>query len=295
MRTSLVSLAGYGAKKLWQDVLCRRQWYLAVRPGDGDPLRAKFAAEPFTPLFPPGKTGWADPFLVRQGGRLWLFLEEIPYKSKGHICATELLPGGATGAPRRILEEPFHLSYPHVFEFEGQMHMVPESAKARQVRLYRAVEFPWRWELSRVLLDDVPATDATFLKDGTGWWLFATVRPEGGSSWNRLHLFRGESLFGPYRPHPLNPVVSDVRRARPAGRIIRKDGRILRPAQDCSGWYGRALAMMEITRLTETDYEEREVARLEPGLIPESVCLHSFAADEGIEVVDGQRFVPLWR
>jgi len=88
--------------------------------------------------------------------------------------------------------------------------------------------------------------------------------------------------------------VSDVRRARPAGRIIRKDGRILRPVQDSSGWYGRALAMMEITVLTETDYEEREAARLEPERIPGSVCLHSFAADNGIEIVDGQRFVPIW-
>jgi len=289
------SLAGYGLKKLWQDVFCRRQWHLAMRTGNGDPLRANFAAEPFTPLIVPGKTGLADPFLVRRNGRAWLFAEEIPYRKKGMISVMELLPDASLSEPRLVLEEPFHLSYPHVFGFEGQMYMVPESAGARQVRLYRAVEFPWRWELERVLLDNVPATDATFLQDETGWWMFATLRPDGGSSWDELHLFRSGSLFGPYRPHPLNPVVSDVRRARPAGRIIRKDGRILRPAQDSSGWYGRALAMMEITVLTETDYEEREAARLEPERIPGSVCLHSFAADNGIEIVDGQRFVPIWR
>ena len=68
---SLASLAGYGLKKLWQDVLCRRQWYLAIRPGNGDPLRKGFATEPFRPLIPKDKTGWADPFLVRHGGRTW--------------------------------------------------------------------------------------------------------------------------------------------------------------------------------------------------------------------------------
>jgi len=294
-RGSFALPAGYGLKKLWRDVFCRRQWYLAIRSGNGDPLRPGFTTEPFRPLFPPGKTGFADPFLVRHNGRVWLFVEEIPYRQKGVISVMELLPGGATGEPKRILEEPFHLSYPNIFEFDGRMYMIPESAKARQVRLYRAVEFPWRWELDRVLLDDVPATDTTLLQDGKGWWAFATVRPEGGSSWDRLHLFRSESLFGPYRAHPLNPVVSDVRRARPAGRIIRQDGRILRPAQDSSGWYGRALAVMEITRLDETGYEEREVVRLLPELIPQSVCLHTFGAEGGIEVVDGQRFVPLWR
>ena len=288
-------LARYGLTRAWEDIFHRRQWYLGIRPGDGDPLRPGFSTQPFQPLIPPGKTGWADPFLFGRDGRAWLFIEEIPFGKKGVLSVMEKLPDGGWSAPRRVLEEPFHLSYPNVFEHQGQMYMIPETAGAGQVRLYRATDFPGGWVLDRVLLEDAPGTDATLLEHDGAWWMFVNLRAPGGSSWDELHLFRGESRLGPFHPHPLNPVVSDVRRARPAGRIIRRGGRIFRPAQDCSWWYGRALAVMEITRLDETGYEERPAARLEPQLIAGSFCLHAFEAEGALEIVDGQRRAPLWR
>ncbi|WP_051272666.1 glucosamine inositolphosphorylceramide transferase family protein [Fundidesulfovibrio putealis] len=291
----LGELAAYGLTRAWQDIFHRRQWFLAVRPGNGDPTRPGFSQEPFVPLLPPGKTGWADPFLFTRDGRTWLFIEEIPFGKKGVLSVLELLPDGGWSDPRRVLEEPFHLSYPNVFEHDGQMYMVPETAEAGQVRLYRATDFPGGWVLDRILLNDAPGTDATFVEHGGVWWMFVNLRAPGGSSWDELHLYRGESRLGPFRPHPLNPVVSDVCQARPAGRIIRRGGKLYRPAQDCSGWYGRALAVMEITRLDEAGYEERPASRLEPELIAGSFCLHTFEAEGALEVVDGQRRVPLWR
>lgn len=287
--------ARWGLKRAINDLFMRRQWFLATRPGTGDPSRPGFASDPFTPLHPPKGTGLADPFLFAHEGRDWLFVEEIPGRSKGVISVMESLPDGSFGPPRRVLTEPFHLSYPNIFEHQGQIYMVPESAQAHQARLYRATAFPVEWTLDRILIDGLPVTDATFLSHGGKWWLFASVKPRGGSSWDELHLFVAEDRLGPYRPHPANPVVSDVRRARPAGRIFSRNARLYRPAQDCSACYGRALAVMEITRLDETAYEEREAARLEPGLIPGSFCLHTLEARQGLEIVDGQRFVPLWR
>jgi len=149
--------------------------------------------------------------------------------------------------------------------------------------------------LDRVLLDGVAASDATFLEHGGRWWLFATIKRPGGSSWDELCLFHAPERFGPYAPHPLNPVARDVRRGRPAGRILERDGRLFRPAQDSSGHYGRALALMEITRLDPEGYAERPACRLEAALAPGSFCLHAFEAQGSLEVVDGQRFVPVWR
>ncbi|GFK95242.1 hypothetical protein NNJEOMEG_03100 [Fundidesulfovibrio magnetotacticus] len=287
-------LAAWGLERAWFDLLHRRQWYLALRPGDGDPMAPDFATRPFTPLFPPKGTGWADPFLFEHNGRRWLFAEEIPGQGRGRLCVLEERPGGGFGAARRILEEPFHLSYPQVFAHGGQVWMVPETGAAGQVRLYRCTDFPLRWELDRVLLEG-PAADATFLEHGGRWWLFATLKRPGGSSWDELHLFHAPDRFGPYEPHPCNPVVRDVRRARPGGRVFLRGGRLYRPGQDSSGHYGRALAMLEITRLDAQGYAERPVARLEAGLVPGSFCLHAFEAQGGLEIVDGQRFVPIWR
>lgn len=287
-------LAGFGLKRAWQDIFHRRQWFLAMRDGNADPLRPGFSSTAFKPVLPPRGTGWADPVLFARDGRTWLFVEEIPGQGKGVLSVMELFPGGGLGQPRRVLEEPFHLSYPRVFEHGGEVYMIPETAQARQVRLYRATDFPGGWVLDRVLLDHAPATDATFLEHQGTWWMFVNIRPEGGSSWDELHLFRGESRLGPFHPHPLNPVVSDVRRARPGGPFIRRGDRLFRPAQDCSGWYGRALAVMEVTRLDERGYQEREAARLSPELIPGSFCLHTLETKGALEVVDGQRRVPLW-
>lgn len=288
-------LAAFGLKRAWQDIFHRRQWHLALRPGNGDPLRSGFSIQRFTPVYPPKGLGWADPVVFVKDGRRWLFIEEIPGQGKGVLSVMELTPDGGLDKPSRVLEEPFHLSYPRVFEHEGTVYMVPETAQAKQVRLYRSTEFPGGWVLDRILLDDVSATDATFLEHGGSWWMFVNIREEGGSSWDELHLYRSDTRFGPFEPHPLNPVVSDVRRARPAGLIIKRGSRLFRPAQDCSSWYGRALSMMEIIRLDESGYEEREAARLEPELIPGSFCLHTFESEGTLEIVDGQRRVPFWR
>jgi len=297
-------LARWGLTRAWQDLLHRRQWFLGVRLGNGDALAPDFATRPFTPLYPPRGTGWADPLFFRRDGRTWLFIEEIPPSGRGVLSVMEY-DGQGFGPPRRVLEEPFHLSYPNVFEHGGEVYMLPETSQAGQVRLYRATDFPGGWVLDRVLLDGLRAVDATLVEHGGAWWLLANVRGERGSSWDELHLFKGGSPLGPFAPHRLNPVVSDVRRARPAGRVVRAGGRLLRFGQDCSGWYGRALAVLEITRLDDDGYEERLLTRLEPGLIEGSFCLHTFdaapgnsladGAQAGLEVVDGQRRVPLWR
>ncbi|MFP5239390.1 MAG: hypothetical protein ACLGQW_06135, partial [Acidobacteriota bacterium] len=217
-------LARWGLTRAWQDILHRRQWFLAVRPGDGNPAAPGFATRPFTPLYPPKGTGWADPLFFSRGGRSWLFIEEIPPSGRGVISVMDY-DGRAFGPPRRVLEEPFHLSYPNVFEHGGEVYMLPETSQAGQVRLYRATDFPGGWVLDRVLLDGLRAVDATLVEHGGVWWLMANVRGERGSSWDELHLFKGPSPLGPFTPLRLNPVVSDVRRARPAGRIARVGGR----------------------------------------------------------------------
>ena len=37
-----------------------------------------------------------------------------------------------------VLDEPFHLSYPYVFDHESETYMIPEAKGSNSVRLYRA-------------------------------------------------------------------------------------------------------------------------------------------------------------
>lgn len=206
----------------------------------------------------------ADPFLIR-GDSVWhLFFESIRgnrwtrTRTGGVIAHATSIDGIRWQFQGVVLDEPYHISYPHVFEWEGQYYMIPETRAAGQVRLYRAAPFPERWELARVLLEGAYA-DATPLHWQGRWWLFAersTGRRNRGTN-DTLRLFQARDLMGPWEEHPLSPIVAgDGRAARPAGRMLVHEGRLYRFAQVDVPSYGRSVRAFEITRLTPTEYEE---------------------------------------
>jgi hypothetical protein len=153
-----------------------------------------------------------------------------------------------------VLEEPFHLSYPHVVAEGGTFFLVPESYQAGGVRLYRADGFPRRWSFVETLLAG-ELVDPSVFRFGGGWWMFAASPALHAAD---LRLFMAPQLRGPWREHPESPVVrGDPVRARPAGRTIVHDGMPLRFAQDCSARYGSAVSAFAIVELTPSRYRER--------------------------------------
>lgn len=239
---------------------------------------------------------YADPFPIVVRGETWVFVEDLEHRTgKGVISAVRFDERGPAGPPRPVLEEPHHLSYPCVFEHGGTIWMVPESSARGTVDLYRATAFPGGWVREATLLDGLTASDATPFRHEDRWWMTATVRDGGGYS-DALHLWSAESLTGPWRAHPGNPVLIDAATARPAGHVVRRGGRLVRPVQDCSTGYGAALALAEITRLDESGFEQAIVARLGPGPLWPGRRLHTLNRAGRIECIDGSavspRFLP---
>jgi hypothetical protein len=152
--------------------------------------------------------------------------------------------------------------------------------------LYRAERFPGGWTPHEVLLDGVYAVDPTLVAvDGT-WWMFVNIGVEGTLNYDELHAFHAPQPFGPWTPHRANPVKSDVRNARPAGRLFWWNGDLYRPSQDCSGLYGSAIVFNRVTRLTPSEFEETPVSRLEPRWAPNLLGAHTINAAPGITVTD---------
>ena len=122
--------------------------------------------------------------------------------------------------PYPVLERPYHLSYPFVFEHDGNTYMLPETAANGTIELYECEEFPHRWVLKKTMMEGVYAVDSTLHFHEGRWWLFTNIRDnEGASSDDELFLFFADSpLAENWTPHPLNPIVSDASCARPAGR-----------------------------------------------------------------------------
>ncbi|ODT09629.1 MAG: hypothetical protein ABS35_42790 [Kaistia sp. SCN 65-12] len=261
-------------------------WYVAWRERqDLSDTLPVIGPAGFHRLADDGQRFYADPFLWEQDGRRFLFVEEFPYSTgKGVISLSEVGRDGKVETPRVVFETDCHLSYPFLFAHEGAVWMIPETSGRRTVELYRADPFPDRWTLHSVLLDDVDLGDATLQQVGDSWWMFAASRERWTSSWDALSLYHAPSPFGPWQAHLGNPVMVDLRSARPAGRILDIDGRLVRPVQNCDGLYGAALGFAEIRSLTPSDYAQTLSATALPW--GDNLGLHSFNRSATLEVID---------
>jgi len=282
------------AANRWRALGWRDQWRIGYYQSD-EAADLTRPPENLRLLVPPHDHDWADPFIVERHGRRFIFFEELPYVAgKAHISAVEIRPDGEAGVPRRVLERPYHLSYPFVFGWEGELYMLPETAQNGTVELYRCEEFPGRWTLHKVLLEGIRGFDATLLREQDRWWLFVNVAESGADPSEELHLYWSESPLGPWQPHAANPVISDVRCARGAGPLFRRDGVLYRPSQDCSLAYGRAVSINRVDALDPLRYEETSVGRVGPEWLKEMRCLHTVGAAAGLRVVDFQVRRPKW-
>ena len=263
-----------------------RQGGLGVGEGLGDG---------WTELADDGRRFYADPFPIVWRGRTFLFVEEFEHRiAKGVISVAEFGSNGPIETPRPVLERPTHLSYPNVFERDGEMWMIPESGAAGTIDLYRALDFPHSWKLEATLVDGLFASDATLVERDGRWWMFATVRDGGGAFSDALWLWSAPDFRGPWTPHPRNPVLIDIASARPAGRMFERGGALYRPVQDCRAGYGAAMALARVDRLDESGYAQTVEAVYRPDAGWPGRRLHTYNAAAGLEFIDGSALAPRW-
>jgi hypothetical protein len=238
----------------------------------------------------------ADPFILRVDGAWYMFFELMNWRSaKGEVGLATSADGMQWTYQRVILAEPFHLSYPYVFQWRNDFYMIPESYQAGAVRLYRAGRFPTEWLCVATLLNGPYYADTSVFHHGDKWWLWTDT--SSGFKDDTLRLYYAEDLIGPWREHPQSPLIEgNAYVARPAGRVIANRDRILRYAQACRPYYGTAVRAFEISELTTTSYKEEEVGQspiLGPSGAGWNACgmhhIDAHAMDDGrwIASVDG--------
>jgi hypothetical protein len=242
----------------------------------------------FKKIEPPIDRFWADPFIWLHKNQYHLFIEELPYSTnRGHIICLTLDEDLNIVSNQVALKRPYHLSYPFIFEHEGQLYMLPETKQNNKIELYRCTRFPDQWEFEKTLIDNIRALDSTLLEANGKWWLFANIHAEGGSAWDTLHLYYSDSpLSDQWTPHPLNPIVKDIYSARPAGRIFIEDDTLIRPSQDCSVDYGYAINFNRIVTLSETEYVETHEHTFKPPSKGQILTTHTFNRIAGLTTID---------
>lgn len=272
------------------------QWSIAFRFTPHEPWDGNLDA--FYRLTPPVDRFWADPFPISVNGRHYIFFEELPFSTgKGHISVVEVGRDGHASAPIIVLERDYHLSYPFLVEDGGELYMIPESAYDNTVQLFRCEEFPHRWKRERVLLDGLFCADATLHRErgayGERWWMFTNIGSEAAGVDDELHIFHAKRLLGDWTPHARNPVKSDVRSSRPAGRLFVEGGELYRPGQICTPIYGSGIALHRVKELTTEEFAEEEARRIVPVAQPSAgrgarpaVGLHTINRYGDLSVID---------
>ena len=296
--------AGLKVRKL----LFQEQWCLLARylQPEGDS-----AAEPameladFTEIKPPRDRIWADPFVVADdvdNNRFHIFIEEMELqKGHGHISVLTIDRQGNHQGAVPIIERPYHMSYPFIFEFQGERFMIPETGENLTVQLYRCVEFPHRWEFVQYLMEGRFAVDTTLHEADGRWWMFTTLRDNNNTDClDELHIFHADSpLSTDWQPHPQNPVSRDVTVARPGGHLFRGNveyaGKLMRPSQNGGYHYGWGISINEVTRLDEEVFEETLLRTLEPGWHRSVIATHTLNHANGMTVSDIRKLRFRWK
>ena len=282
-------VVGRVARRKLRNATQQHQWFLGIRRRPADRLPGDDAGAWHTVVPPPDRS-YADPFVLAHGGRTFVFFEVLDHASGvGSLAVGHLDDGGLTGI-EPILPMPHHTSYPYVFRDGEDIYLIPETGDARRVDLFAAVDFPTGWERVATLIEGVNAVDATVLRHGGRYWMWVTIAVPGGRLYDETFLYSSDRLEAGWTPHPGNPVVSDARRARPAGRPFLHEGRLIRPSQSCAGRYGERVMFNEIEALTGDEYRERSRRCLGPEWTGgPNLAAHTYTFDDGWEATDGLR------
>jgi len=236
----------------------------------------------------PARHYLADPMVWSEDGRHVCFAEDFDYDSmKGTIAAYAITAEGSTSLGT-VLEEPFHLSFPFIFRWNGQTWMCPDTRAAGEIRLYRCDRFPMRWSHAKTIMRKIAATDTMLVEHGNRWWMLTNIDTSAlGERCSELHVFHADRPdCDEWTPHPGNPVVFDSERARNGG-LLKQNGRLYRAFQTHGfNQYGESMGVAEITMMTPETYEETVIAEITPGQFPGSLGIHTLSYDNGLLATD---------
>ena len=184
----------------------------------------------------------ADPFMFRRDSTWYMFFEVLnALDGRGDIGLAVSRDGYKWEYSKIVLDEPFHLSYPYVFEWDGEIYMIPR------------VPPPGIYVFTVQLISLVAGILWTLLEGEFGTMGYSGMKT-GGGLWradpyrnNSLRLYYTDDLRGAWKEHPMSPIVKDdANIARPGGRIIMHEGKIYRLAQDCDPTYGKSLTPLRL-------------------------------------------------
>jgi len=234
----------------------------------------------------------ADPFPWYYEGKHYCFVEDFCFvEKKACISVYEINQNGYIELGVAIKEN-FHLSYPFLFENNNNIYLCPESYENKDIRLYKCVEFPLKWELETILMEDVQAVDTSIFYKNEKWWMLTNMDSSNSEQFDsELHIFWSDNLLSKnWHPHNLNPVVFDSKRARNGGLLF-KDNEIYRVFQSAGFYfYGESFGVSKIIEISESTFIEEFKFDIKPNFFKRIKGTHTYNFKNGLMVIDFVKF-----
>ncbi len=265
-----------------------RKWQTAYRR---KPTGSIFTDKKKTPfIIIPDKKGYtaADPFLFTDNGKTYLFAELYEEKSCLGRLGYSVYDGEKFSDWHVVISEDYHLSYPNIFRYKGEIYIIPESSASNTLYAYRAVSFPDKWEkLSPPIINDRMLVDTTFLEyDGKHLMFTYDIKDYENA---KLYLYSVDEN-GRTGEYAEGYISDDAASARPGGNFFEYNGDIIRVSQDCTGDYGAAVVFSKIEKCSPNGYSEKKICRISPDdvIINKKFIsgIHTYNANDELEVID---------
>ena len=256
-------------------------WRIYLRDRKGDGLLED--TESFRCALKSPFVTYADPFLFEKDGKTWLLYEKQDlFTMRGILCARRL---DAFDKEYPVLRKEHHLSYPDVFEANGFVWMIPETRNSGNVELYRFDSFPDK--LSKVKdLKCLDAVDTTllFTEDQSGL-LFTYAHDQ-----LQVFPFDADKEGMSVGEEALLVITDGGADHRPAGHFIKRDDKVIRPAQYCKDFYGQGLVFYKVLSASVGGYAEEPLKTVYGSdIFPGNrhiIGVHTYNETDRFEVVD---------
>ena len=233
---------------------------------------------------------WADPFILNYNDKNYVFFENYNYKTKKGKISCGIIENEELTNITDVLDRSYHLSYPYVFDMDGDIYLMPETSENNRLEIYKCISFPDKWQLYSTSFEGEKVGDAFFYDDDNNQkWLFLNKRVDLNTLLeNELYIYKVDTLkLDNLEPHKQNPVIINSKKARNGGSIFKYNGGTYRPSQaNIFGVYGRALNISKIEKLTIDEYIEKDVVTVYPNFCKGLVSMHHLHQSNKLFVID---------
>lgn len=268
-------------------------WNIGIREAVSEPIYKINNAniEVFYPI-PHVENYWfADPILFGYHGDTFLFVEAFNMlKKKGEIGLFEIINGEAVHY-RTIIELACHMSYPFVFENNGDVYMIPESGNGNKLLLYKAEPFPYKWNEICCLIEG-QYRDSTIYRYQDSIYLFTYKRTDHCRHFMHRYQCYLYKLDIEKQSLQLIEEYTDVNKElRPAGYVEKSGDTIIHATQKCDRIYGEAIIFWS-KRMNTCSWKNAEKVKIlshENVIIKgkgKPITMHTYTTAGGYEVID---------